>query len=368
VVFLMSCIVVAGSVSLVNRDRLLSRVYQYRFPALALGISLMVGAALAESLARLTDPLGISNYEASSRYHLDKIADDELIYRHRPNSHAVYNGIEVHINELGLRDRPVLPKQQDEYRVVALGDSVTFGWGVPEEHVFATRLEEILSHILGRSVTVLNTGVGSYNTVQEYAFLKSYGRLLQPDLLILLYVTNDIEIHQKPFNPWDQVSLKGKSPSEAAMILLGKTWCFRLFHHAVEHGWLSGRTSPEPSGGRSQSPGLKDSMEALRNIVAFSESARIPLAVFFFRWDTGAKDAALLADVQQAVTPRVVGDVGQWFSGQEITRYVNSIVDSHPNAEGHRIIAEQMAKSLIRQNLLPIGQAAAKGQNWQGLD
>ena len=36
------------------------------------------------------------------------------------------------INELGMRDRKLEKKRDGELRILLLGDSVTFGWGVAD--------------------------------------------------------------------------------------------------------------------------------------------------------------------------------------------------------------------------------------------
>lgn len=44
---------------------------------------------------------------------------------------GAFGGCDVDVlvtyNERGLRDRPILPKAAGEYRILALGDSVTLG-------------------------------------------------------------------------------------------------------------------------------------------------------------------------------------------------------------------------------------------------
>jgi lysophospholipase L1-like esterase len=337
-----------------NRQQVLVRLYPYRYAGTALFLSLLLGLGFVELATRLLDPLGISYYEETGRYHLDKIADDILIYRHRPSSAGVYQGVEVTINEMGLRDDPIQPKEPREFRVLALGDSVTFGWGVPHDQIFATRLERILSQKLGRPVIVINTGVGSYNTVQEYAFLKNFGLALHPDLVMLLYVDNDVEVHRQPFNPWSERALSGKSPPEVAMILLGRSWFYRLAVHAAEHGWLGTQTKSWPADGKGKSAGWTASMGALQEIVQLSQAHNLPVAPFFFRWEDSASNRTLMGDVRQTLAPLPVGDVGQWISGQDLRRYMNSKVDTHPNAEGHRVIAEHMAEYLEEQGLLPV--------------
>jgi len=106
--------------------------------------SIVLSFGLAELFIRMLDPIGISYYEHAKNYHLDKVADDEMYYRHQPNLERDYQGVSVQTNALGFRDKPILDKQPDELRIMFLGDSVTFGWGVRQEDIFARGAGEML--------------------------------------------------------------------------------------------------------------------------------------------------------------------------------------------------------------------------------
>lgn len=95
------------------------------------------------------------------------------------------------INSIGLRDyeRSV---DTDAFRIVILGDSVTFGIGVRSEDVFAKRLESLLQvKYPGRSIQVFNLGVPSYNTRAEYRYLEEIYPLLKPDLILVEYTAGN---------------------------------------------------------------------------------------------------------------------------------------------------------------------------------
>src|SRR5512134_166244 len=71
------------------------------------------------------------------------------------------------INADGFRDREFPVERGAAARIVALGDSVTFGWGVPAEDAWPKQLERLLAADGGPDPEVLNLGVGGYNTRQE---------------------------------------------------------------------------------------------------------------------------------------------------------------------------------------------------------
>jgi lysophospholipase L1-like esterase len=78
-------------------------------------------------------------------------------------------------------------------RVVGLGDSVMFGWGVSEEDSYLARLASLLEAASPAVAwEVVNTAVPGYNTVMEVATLEAKGLRFDPDLVILNFVGNDL--------------------------------------------------------------------------------------------------------------------------------------------------------------------------------
>lgn len=335
------------------------QLYAKRRELLLALTSFTLSLLAAEWGIRVLDPLGISYYEESLRYHLEKISDPVLVYKHAPGLRRTYQGVEVTTNEWGLRDRALTPKQADELRILLLGDSVTFGWGVPVEATFGRKLETILSAQLARPVRTVNTGVGSYNTVQEYAVLKTYADAIEPDLVLLLYVDNDINSNNPPFDPWSKLSLQGKSPPEALTILLRKSWLYRLGEFTWQHSFAKRPTKLDP-----RARGMQESMEALGAIAHFCQERGLPFVAFYLRpigEPLAGFSAAMLAELQSCGQSHgfPVVDVGPWWAQGDRRLLTNSVVDAHPNARGHEILAKGMAEYLITQGLMARVPAAA---------
>lgn len=354
VYFLFVCTIaaIAGALSLaaflpaMNR-----RLYAIRREILLVAASFAIPLLIVEVVLRLVDPFGVSSLEESSRYHLEKIPDPDLVYKHRPGLHRIYQGVTVTTNELGLRDRPLERKGEREFRILVLGDSVTFGWGVAEEETFVRRLEKKLALEVGGTVRTVNAGVGSYNTVIEGAFFKKYVDVINPDVVILLYTPNDTERILPPFDPWSARSLRGKSPPETLNLILRRSWTYRL--------WLfvSGRLGD----GRTydaRSRGMRESMAALSDIALMCHEKGIKFITFVYRRTQKSDDdgsIVLFSEVAKvgaaAGFPTV--DVGSWWSGIDMRSVTNSVVDSHPNAKGHEILANGIAESLAKHGFTP---------------
>ena len=120
---------------------------------------------------------------------------------------------------------------------------------MPQHDIFTTRLEQLLPGRLERPVRVINSGVGGYNTVQEVTYFKREGITLQPDLVLLTYIGNDIEENRGPFNPWAEP----KSFTNRVMKMLGEALVL-----SVVASYLSlCRPQPTEKGGRESFTGWR---------------------------------------------------------------------------------------------------------------
>src|SRR5690606_7254275 len=134
---------------------------------------------------------------------------DGTLYRHKPSLDIDLGRYRLRTNRLGFRGPEIdLPKPAGTVRVLMLGDSVLYGTGVDEEVTFARRWENELNRHSERRYEVVNTGHPMYDSTQQLALLTSEGLRLQPDLVLLVYVVNDIE----PTRDVVEQALLGQAP------------------------------------------------------------------------------------------------------------------------------------------------------------
>lgn len=129
---------------------------------------LTVGVGLEITL-RIFDPMGIVYlYEVRRYFKTMLVSDGRYAYIHKADYRDTLQGVPVSYNSHGLR-WPEFPvrKSDDRLRLMVLGDSVVFGWGVDEKSIFPARLQEKFD-ALGASVEIVSAGVGSWNTRTEY--------------------------------------------------------------------------------------------------------------------------------------------------------------------------------------------------------
>lgn len=120
-------------------------------------------------------------------------ADPQIGHEHIPGAKVYVMGTDVEINSKGLRDREFpYERPSGRTRILMLGDSITFGWGVTCEETSSKRLERLLKE-QGFDVEVINTGIGNTNTEMQVAYFMTEGYKYNSDIVILNYFINDAE-------------------------------------------------------------------------------------------------------------------------------------------------------------------------------
>lgn len=119
---------------------------------------------------------------------------EDLFWVMRPN--AVVNepnGEVVRINAQGFRGPDLERKRPNDYRILSLGESSTFGAGVGNDATYSALLENNLNQQIAepKNVQVLNCGVSAYSSYQGIKFFELYGQDLQPDMVMLYFEIND---------------------------------------------------------------------------------------------------------------------------------------------------------------------------------
>ena len=149
--------------------------------AAAAGLLALAGAELAMRLRA-----GGFGPTTNPRY---VVRDDELGWCYLQGArvrHAAPDfDVAVEIDMRGLRD--AAPAPWGSRPIVALGDSLCFGWGVEEHEAFPARLEELCG------APVENLGISGYGTDQELLFFRRLGAELRPRAVVVAVCGNDVE-------------------------------------------------------------------------------------------------------------------------------------------------------------------------------
>jgi lysophospholipase L1-like esterase len=120
--------------------------------------------------------------------------DPEIRYLLLPNQRGWIDDGFATTNALGFRGAtPTLPKPSGLVRIVAVGDSVTFGFGVNDEDTFCVQAERLLrSRHPAPNLEIVNLAVPGYDTRQEVTLLGRHIARLNPDIVLVGFYSNDV--------------------------------------------------------------------------------------------------------------------------------------------------------------------------------
>ena len=99
--------------------------------------------------------------------------------------------VRVRNNAEGFRDRELSELRGDVPRVLFLGDSYAWGWGVDVENRYDRRAQAYLRE-QGIEIETYNTGTPGFGTDQEYVVLQELLPVCRPDVVALQYCVNDL--------------------------------------------------------------------------------------------------------------------------------------------------------------------------------
>jgi lysophospholipase L1-like esterase len=170
---------------------------------LATMIILVVLFAICEPLIRVYLHYNTVYDIEMTRYAMNVKEDSKnpkIGHVHKPGSNMELMDVNVSINSDGLRDRDYPIERGDAYRIIFLGDSLTFGWGVEQEYTFQYLLEEEISKTT--PTEIINFGTGNYNTEQEVNLFFEKGVKYNPDKVVLFYFINDAEATPEKSGLW----------------------------------------------------------------------------------------------------------------------------------------------------------------------
>ncbi|MBK8180143.1 MAG: SGNH/GDSL hydrolase family protein [Planctomycetes bacterium] len=142
----------------------------------------------AEVAARLAEPGPFSFFDRSPYTEVGRG------HIHTPNFSGRWDGTWYGIESHGLRGPEWKPSMAaTEYRVLAVGDSCTFGKGVDEPDCWPRQFEGLLGSNLppGHRALVANGGVNGYSARQYAQVIRELARVVRPNLIVVGYNLND---------------------------------------------------------------------------------------------------------------------------------------------------------------------------------
>jgi len=312
-----------------------------------------------------------------------------------PGVEATIEGVRYRINSLGFRGAGISKRKPDNtFRVMCLGDSVTYGVMVAQDKTYPAVLEELLTERLsGQRVEVINAGVPGYSSLQVLRFLKERGLGLRPDVVTLCVGVNDafpIPAFEKSDS--EQFGRRSELVRKASEYL-GRSRVLTLLHDALVRAFPSraktGRPGTGPPAKTRATPQQYE--ENLRAIAKTCVERDIALIMFAFSIPeehsrlmrrVAKETGAVFLDLEPVfarasgsgigpgqaepgpkpasdkLRPHTTGPVAARFAGVYEGMFSADMLrlrsDSslfldpcHPTARGHRLIAETLAKAIL---------------------
>jgi lysophospholipase L1-like esterase len=341
-----------------------------------------VASALALFIAELTLRVAASvGARGTLRALHEPRPDRAWLYGLRPGADErleATGAVRYRINADGFRD-PLRSRQAapGTRRLVVLGDSLTFGYGVEQNDAFPARLERLLSRP-GAPAEVLNLGVNGYNPYNEARLLEEVARTYTPTLVLAQFCVNDLHDPTLHFDvqtrdrliaipdaAFPDPSVRRPRPGTAQRLCRTSRLCAlledrigaSLRSESPEQALLALLAPPERLRQRDR--------EWLRarwgEMAAEAEriGARFAIVVFPYREQIASQSAAQLqqdlADLGRMAGWPVIDLLPAFrstFTGGERSLFLDAW---HPSAEGHRVAAEVIASRLGELQLLPPG-------------
>jgi hypothetical protein len=317
--------------------------------------AMIVGVCAFESVFRLVDPWGTSYYVEIDRFFGQALkSNQDFAYTGRPGLHDTFQGVEVRINSKGFRGREFPQRKPGNHRIMVLGDSVPFGWGVSENDTAPEILRTMLERT-GLSFDVITCAVPSWNTRIEYEFLKREGLSYNPDVVVLWIDGNDVVPNLSCPTDVDKEILRGNKSARPQnlraklMALVHRSPLRRFYTYAalVSSYRLSLAGQQMNAMYHSDAPAWTDARLALEGIIRCCEVHGITLVAFLYVFPQTPPDPAI--DAYGKVLAQHKIPLHRFPDAHFSPELRNSATDGHPNAQGHALIAKTMFETLKPQ-------------------
>ncbi|KPK36122.1 MAG: hypothetical protein AMK70_03505 [Nitrospira bacterium SG8_35_1] len=279
----------------------------------------------------------------------------------------------IAINSSGFREDSESPVQKPKttYRIITLGDSAAYGWGVESRDTYSNVLERKLNESApaGRTFDVINAGVPGHTSFHGMLYLENKILEFKPDMIIVAYGWSDHMISHL------EVKELIRRKSRFRTIVMNGTARSRVFQGLGEvEKWFNNKYRPKTK----YRVSLNDFQDNLRGLVRIAEKHGVKVVMMTIQSKllTGKvsewtlKNHSLnhnkndminrhqkMNDIIRRVgreSNTVIVDMAEKFRKLELGgnkklyyRPEDDVDDMHPSILGHSIIAQELYDSII---------------------
>jgi PA14 domain-containing protein/GDSL-like lipase/acylhydrolase family protein len=305
-----------------------------------------------------------------------------IVYELRPNVRGRFMGQPLLVNARGLRDYEYSThKEPGTFRIVGVGDSSLFGWGVRLEDSGLKVLERRLNErFRPQKFEVIDFAVPGYNTAMEAETFVRKCVDYAPDLVLLNFNTNDYDVPEFMRRQTDLSTLRRSYLFDLAYSVyagvMGVDQQLAVFddNYRAPKGYPAARLDEDPAmpDEYRYMVGAKGVVRALEKLTAAARERGIPLVAFDVKPYPGLDPKYVrdeLRDGQRELLERESQRLGFHFlntyayfmdylkqhaDANSRTVFAVSAADGHPNSLAHSINAQALFDYLVAHQLLPV--------------
>lgn len=289
--------------------------------------------------------------------------DFRFAYYDQPEKYYRKQGIipsyvEHRVNSDGYRGA-IVPqsKPAGTFRLLFLGDSFTFGEGVPEGTPFPAKVEGLLRQTSnqghGKRCEVINGGVSGHNTGDEVVDLERRWLAYNPDMVIIVFYLNDAyddeQFGRLITGGAEGISMTPPADVEPASYLysfLSHRWQRYIMSRQVADIYMSQYSNNPMVGGNdwaearqalAHAKKITDERGIKLGLIIFPELFELTKAYPFRKIHTDVANTAMSLGIPTL-------DLLETFHDKDPEKLWVHVTDHHPNQTAHALAAEAIAK------------------------
>jgi lysophospholipase L1-like esterase len=302
----------------------------------------------------VNDPLGdavsnIDTSEAEEQSQIKNSVNPLMNYSEKDNMSSILKknvsgksdilgGITYHIksNNKGLRDENFDKKPpEDTYRVLIVGDSLTFGWGLNKSERYTEVLEKRLNRNRRQKYQVINAGIPGWGLKDYYSFLRNRGQKYKPDIIIVGLIGNDF-ISNSMHNKLEKEARR-EMEEKYEVENLSDTKYYRLITNLVQE---------KLKDYREKKPDNKSDTYIYPQKIQRLSQRKNTTVIFYQLGTLWTKSQRIIGslDINYLEMPEKIRENPENYHFEE---------DPHYNAKGHSLLANKLYTHLQTKNSIP---------------
>lgn len=273
-----------------------------------------------------------------------------------PSTQHDWDAVDNTLNSLGIREKwDSIPDDDRRLRIAFLGDSITYGDNVEPQQTFCALVGQLLTADRSEGVLTINLGFRGTSPGWQLEKFLPVSETLNPDVVVHVVYLNDLGINMH--HRLDEIYRW----RDGDLWLGDGSYVLRYAERQVRYWGAWKRTIDYFRGGRNSTERaaawakFKSDVSACKAAV---EQGGATYALVLFPWLVRLDDYAL-TDVHTTMREFALQlgvpylDLLEIFAGRDAETLRVSLANEHPNALGHRLAAERIAR-FVRDEVLPL--------------